>query len=165
VNKDYRVTGPPAIKVYDIGIKKTYQNVTSIQQLAALIIAEPLKAAGIHGLATYGVSMLTGVAALPVAAAFVFTGKDYARADYDVSWSKTYETGLKAIKEVGTVKNENRETGIINAEVRGASVVLKLKKLSWFKTEVTVSARKYLVPQPEVAGGIVYRVSELISDK
>lgn len=159
VNKDYSVSGPTAIKVYDIGIKKTYKNITSAQQLAALIITEPLKAAGIQGLGIYGVSVLTGVAALPVAAVFTFAGKDYSRAEYDVSWEKTYETSLSVLKESGTVKKENKTIGIINAEVRGAKVTLKLKKVTEKKTEITISARKYMLPQPEAAAGIIYSIS------
>ncbi|MCX7661638.1 MAG: hypothetical protein N2Z79_03020, partial [Candidatus Omnitrophica bacterium] len=72
VNKDYSPEGPPIIKVYDINLNKSYKNITSVQQLALLIISEPLKAAGIQGLKVYAVSMLTGVAVLPVAAAFTF---------------------------------------------------------------------------------------------
>jgi len=160
VNKDYGVSGSPVIKVYDVGIKKTYKNITSVQQLAALILLEPLKAAGIQGLSEYGVAMLTGVAVLPVTVAFIFTGKDYARVDYNTPWSKAYETSLSVMKESGKIKNENKEVGIISAEVRGAQVTLKLKKLSDRKTQITISARKYMLPQPEVAAGIMYRISD-----
>lgn len=160
VNKDYSVEGPPVIKVYDINLKKTYKSITSGQQLAALIIAEPLKAAGIQGLSVYGASMLTGVAALPVAAAFTLAGKDYAQADYNVSWDRAYEAGLKALKESGRIKKENKATGAISADVRGVQVALKLGKISDKTTRVAVSARKYLLPQPEVAAGIMYRISD-----
>jgi hypothetical protein len=160
VEKDYSVHGPLAIKVHDVDIKRTYKNVNSLQQLIALLIAEPLKAAGINKLSQYGVSMLTGVAALPVAVAFTLAAKDYARQGYNASWSKAYEVSLSALKEAGTVKSENKETGIISAEVMGAQITLKLAKLSWFKTLITISARRFLLPQPEVAGGVMYRISD-----
>ncbi|MBP7088456.1 MAG: hypothetical protein KBB01_04070 [Candidatus Omnitrophica bacterium] len=159
VSKDYSVSGPTAIKVYDIGIKKTYKNINSAQQLAALIIAEPLKAAGIQGLGIYGASVLTGVAALPVAAVFTFAGKDYARSEYNVSWEKAYEVSLSILKTSGAVKKEDKTMGIINAEVGNSKVTLKLKKVTDKKTEITVSARKYMLPQPEVAAGIIYSIS------
>ena len=111
VNKDYSTSGPAVIKVYDINLKKTYKNINSAQQLAALIIAEPLKAAGIQGLKIYGIAMLTGVAALPVAVAFMFTGNDYAQADLDISMYRAYEVGLEVLKKSGTVKKENKTAG------------------------------------------------------
>jgi hypothetical protein len=160
VSRDYGVSGEPVIKVYDVGVRKTYKNINSVQQLTALIIAESLKAAGIRGLGIYGVSMLTGVAALPVAAAFTFAGKDYAQQDYSVSWDKVYEVGLGVIKESGIVKKENKTTGVINADIRGAQVTLKLQELSNNSTRVTISARKFFLPQPEVAAGVMYRISE-----
>ncbi|MBI4706495.1 MAG: hypothetical protein HY761_01015 [Candidatus Omnitrophica bacterium] len=160
VNKDYSAQGGPVIKVYDVGVKKTYKNISSIQQLIALIIAESLKAAGIRGLGIYGVSMLTGVAALPVAAAFTFGGKDYAQQDYSISWDRAYDVGLAVLKESGRIGNENKATGVISADVGGVQVTFKLQKISNNSTRVTVSARKFILPQPEVAAGVMYRISE-----
>lgn len=49
---------------------------------------------------------------------------------------------------------------VISAEVNGARVAFKLKKLSEKSTQVTISARKFGLPQVEVASGIMYRLSE-----
>jgi uncharacterized protein involved in outer membrane biogenesis len=160
VNKDYNVEGPPVIKVYDINLKKAYKNITSAQQLAALIMAEPLKAAGIQGAKIYGVMMLTGVVALPVAAVFTFVGKDHAGADFDVSWDRAYEIGLKQLQKAGKIKAENKQNGVIDANVNGAGVTLKLKKVTANKTHIVVSARKFGLPQPEISAGILYRISD-----
>lgn len=160
VNKDYSVEGPPVIKVYDINLKKAYKNITSAQQLAALIMTEPLKAAGIQGAKIYGVMMLTGVAALPVAAVFTFAGKDHAGADFDVSWDRAYEIGLKQLQKAGKIKAENKQNGVIDANVNGAGVTLKLKKVTDNKTHIVVSARKFGLPQPEISAGILYRISD-----
>ncbi|MFA5411267.1 MAG: AsmA family protein [Candidatus Omnitrophota bacterium] len=160
VSKDYSAEGPTLIKVYDINLKKTYKNIASAQQLAALIISEPLKAAGIQGLKVYGVSALAGVAALPVAAAFTFAGKDYTQETLNIAMEKAYDAGLQAVKIAGKVDKENKAGGIINAEVGGARVTLKLKKLSETSTQVTISARKFGLPQPEIASGVMYRLRE-----
>jgi uncharacterized protein involved in outer membrane biogenesis len=160
VSKDYSVEGPPAIKVYDVNLKKSFKNITSVQQLAALIISEPLKAAGIQGLEVYAVSMLTGVAALPVAAALTFAGKDYAQASFKVTMDKAYDEGLQVLKQMGVVKKENKADDIINAEVNGANVAFKLKKLNGTTTEITVSARKFGLPKPEVASGVIYQLTD-----
>jgi hypothetical protein len=160
VSRDYSVKGPSVIKVHDINLKKTYKNITSAQQLAALIISEPLKAAGIEGLEVYGVSMLSGVAALPVVAAFTFAGKDYAQKTFNVTAARAYDAGLQAIKIAGKVKKENKASGAISAEVDGAWVTFKLKKLSEKSTQVTISARKFGLPEVEIASGVMYRLSE-----
>ncbi len=160
VSRDYSVEGHPVIKVYDINLKKTYKNIISAQQLAALIISEPLKAAGIQGAKVYGVTMLTGVVALPVVAAFTFAAKDYAQETFNATMERAYDAGLQAIKMAGKVKQENRASGVISAEVNGARVTLKLKKLSEKSTQVTISARKFGLPKVEIASGIMYRLRE-----
>jgi hypothetical protein len=160
VDKDESVAGPPAVKVYEVGLKTTYRNVTSLEQLAALILAEPLKTAGIRGLSQYGVSLLTGIGAVPVAAAFILAGKDYALAEFNADWGKAFDVSLNILKESGEIKSKDQQTGVIDTEIRGYHVVLKLHKLSWFKTQITISARKYMLPQPEMAAGIMYRISE-----
>jgi len=159
VSRDYSVNGPPLIKVYDINLKKTYKDITSAQQLAALIISEPLKAAGIKGLKVYAVSMLAGVAALPVAAAFTFAGKDFAQDSFKITMDKAYDEGLQVLKQMGVVKKENKADGIINAEINGVNVILKLKKLNDTTTQITVSARKLGLPKPEVASGVIYQIA------
>jgi len=160
VSRDYSAKGQPIVKVYDINLKKSYKNITSAQQLAALIISEPLKAAGIQGLEVYGVSMLAGVAALPVMAAFTFTARDYAQETFNVAADSAYDAGLRAIKIAGKVKEENRASGIISAEVNGARITLRLKKFSEKSTQVTISARKLGFPQAEIASGVMYQLSE-----
>lgn len=160
VSRDYSVEGQPVVKVYDINLNKTYTNINSAQQLAALMISEPLKAAGIQGLKTYGASMLTGAAALPVAAALAFTDKDYVRETFSVTMERAYDAGLQAVKMAGNIIKEDKAGGIISAEVNGARVTFKLKKLSERSTEVTISARKSWLPQPETAAGIMYQLNK-----
>jgi uncharacterized protein involved in outer membrane biogenesis len=162
INTDYSAGEPPVVKVYDVNIKKTYKDITSAQQLAALIISEPLKAAGIQGLQIYAATLIAGVAALPVAAVFTLAGKDYAEHDFNAPWQQAYEVGLKALQNSGTVKKEDSITGVISAEVNGSQVALKLKKISEGKTKITVSARKFMLPQPEIAAGVMYKIAEEI---
>ncbi len=160
VSRDYSVEGQPAVKVYDINLKKTYKNITSVQQLVALIITEPLKAAGIQGAKVYGASALAGVAALPVMAAFTITGKDYVEETFNVTMERAYDAGLQAIKTAGKVIGEDRSGSTISAAVSGARVTFKLKKLSQNSTQVTISAHKFGLPQAETASGVMYRLKE-----
>jgi len=160
IMKDYSAGSEPLVQVYDINVHKGYKNITSVQQLVLLIVAEPMKAAGIQGAKVYGVSMLAGVAVLPVAVALTFVGKDYAQEKVEANFDKTYDVSLKVLKRIGKVNSENRVNGVLSAEASGADIALNLKKVSGGLTEITISARKFLLPKPEIAAGIIYQISE-----
>lgn len=160
VMKDYSVEGEPAVQVYDINLKKSYKNINSPQQLVALILSEPMKAAGIRGAAIYGAAMLAGVAVLPVAIGATFVGKDSAQMSFDKNFDAVYIASLEVLMHSGKVTKEDRERGRIDAEVNKANITLKLKKLTQKTTQITVSARKYLLPKPEIANGVIYQITE-----
>jgi hypothetical protein len=147
------------VQVYDINLNKSYKNITSAQQLAGLIITEPMKQAGIKGAKIYGISALAGVAILPAAIAITFAGRDSAQQDFDAAVSDLYNAASEVLNRSGKVAREDKTTGVIIASVNGADVTVKLKKVSERKTRVTISARKYILPRPEVASGILYQIS------
>jgi hypothetical protein len=158
VSKDYTAGSEPSVQVYNINIHKSYKNIKSAQALAALVLSEPMKSAGIKGAAVYGVSMLAGVAILPVAVAATFTGKDSAEQDFDAAFDTVYALGLSVLKKMGNVTLENATEGVIKANINAAMIAVKLQKVSEKKTKVVVSARKYLLPKPQVAAGVVYEM-------
>ena len=160
VYKDYSAGKEPITRVYDINLKKSYKNITSGEQLAALILTEPMKQAGIRGAEIYGVSMLAGVAVMPVAIVATFAGKDSVSQRLEISFGSLYEISLKVLTQSGEVNKEERDRGIITALVDGASLIIKLKKLSPQATQITISARKYMLPKPEIASGVLYKISE-----
>jgi len=160
VSKDYGLGGDSSVKVYDINIRKSYKNITSAQQLAALILAEPMKAAGIQGAAIYGVAMLASVAVLPVAVAATIIGRDSAQQDFISFFDNVYEESLAVLKQKGKITREDKSRGIISATINSAQITVKIIKKANSKTQVVISARKYLLPKPEVAGGVLYEISE-----
>jgi len=160
--RDYSAGQEPGIKVYDVNINKSYKNITSAQQLAALVLTEPMKAAGIQGAKIYGAAMLTGVAFLPVAIAATFAGRDSVQQDFNATSDKAYEVSLAVLKRMGKVTREDKAGGIIKADVNSVSVALRLNKKSANKTEVIVSARKFLLPKPEIAGGVLHEISQIL---
>src|SRR3989338_696425 len=101
--RDYSADKGPSTRVYDINNHKNYKNITSAQQLAALVLAESAKSAGIQGGAIYGAAMLTGVGILPVAAVAVFKSRDSVQQDFDVPFDRAYEVSLGVLKEMGSV--------------------------------------------------------------
>ncbi len=160
VSKDYSGPGEPVVNVYDININKTYKNITSAQQLAALILVEPMKAAGIRSAKIYGAAMLAGAAVLPVAAAFTLAGKDSAQQNYALPFDKVYDASLEVLKKKGAVKREDKSAGVISGSVSSTEVYFKIIRKTENDTQVVVSARKYFLPKPEIASGILYEVSE-----
>jgi len=160
VFKDYSAVKEPSIKVYDINIHKSYKNITSVQQLVGLILTEPMKAAGIQGAKIYGVAMVAGVAVLPVAIAATFVGKDSAQQDFAAAFDNVYEVGLGVLKQMGKVTSIDKPGGVIGANINSVSVTLKIKKKADNKTQVIISARKYFLPRSEIAGGVLYEITQ-----
>ncbi len=160
VLKDYSAASTPSVKVYDININKSYKNITSAQQLTTLILVEPMKSAGIEGAKIYGVAMLAGVAVLPVSIAAKFIGRDSAQEDFTGNFDRIFEVSLATLRRMGKVTKEDKTRGIIDAEVDAAQVSLKITKKTGNKMAVVISARKYLLPKPEIAGGVLYEISD-----
>lgn len=160
ISKDYSADKGPMVKLYDINIHKTYKNITSAQQLAALILTEPMKSAGIEGAKIYGAAMLAGVAVLPVSLAATFMGKDSARQVFNASFDTAFETTLMVLKKMGKVSSQDKTRGAIAAQLDSVQVNVKVGKGLENKTEIVISARKYLLPKPEIAGGILYEIAE-----
>lgn len=160
VSKDYAVGAEPSIKVYDINLKKSYKNITSAQQLAVLILTEPMKQAGIKGAKIYGLSTLAGAGFFPVAIATTLSGKDNVQQDFNLSRDNLYGVCLAVLKDFGKVAKEDPIARVITGEADGADITIKLEEKSSRSTQVTVFVRKFLIPKPEIANGILYRISE-----
>jgi hypothetical protein len=158
VYKDYAVGTEPSVRVYDVNRHKSYKGIPSAQQLALLVLAEPMKAAAIKNAEIYGVAMLTGVAALPVAVAATFIGKDNVQQVIDASFEHVYEISLEVVKRMGTITKDDASGGVIKANINGAMVALMLRKGIDNKTEITISARKYMFPKLDIAGGVLYQI-------
>ena len=161
IYKDYGTEGSePSVRVFNLNLKKEYKNITSTQQLTVLIMSEPMKAAGIKGAAIYGVTALAGTAILPVTVAAAVIGKDSTEAQINKDFTGLFKVSLQVLKKVGKVKQENASLGVIKADVEGAQVSLELKEISKGVTGITVSARKLLLPRPEIAEGVIYQIRE-----
>ncbi len=162
ISRDYSAGKEPSVQVYDINIHRVYKNITSAQQLVALILSEPLKSAGIQGAKIYGAAMLAGVAVLPVAVAVTFAGKDSVQQDFNANLDAVFGVSLEVLKQMGKVTKEDKASAEISANVNSADVAIKLKKTTGGKTHIIISARKYFLPKPEIAGGILYNISEKV---
>ncbi len=158
VYKDYTLGTEPRVRVREVNKYKSYKGIPTAQQLALLVLTEPMKAAAIKNAEIYGVSLLAGVAILPVGVVATFIGKDSVQQIIDAGFEYAYEISLEAVKRMGRVTKDDALNGAIKANINGAMVALQLRKKADKKTEITISARKYMLPKPDVAGGVLYQI-------
>lgn len=162
VYKDFSRGEKPSIEIFEVNIKnKIFKNIGSAQQLASLILLEALKPAAIKGAKVYALSGLAGVSLFsPVGAVLLFTGKDSARASFDESYDKVYKITLEIMKEGGKVQLEDISAGDIRGEVNKVNLTVKIVKKDAKTVQVSVAARKYLLPKPQVASSVIYQIAE-----
>nr|MBU1327627.1 hypothetical protein [Candidatus Omnitrophota bacterium] len=158
IYKDYAMGTEPSVRVYDVNRHKSYKSIPTAEQLALLVLAEPMKAAGIQGAKIYGVAIVAGVAVLPVAVAATFIGKDSVQQIIDTSFEHAYEISLEVIKRMGKITKDEAPNGVIKANINGTMTALILRKAADNKTEITISCRKYMFPKPDIAGGVLYQI-------
>ena len=161
VYKDYSAGSNPSIQAYEVGIKeKVYKNITSSQQLVVLILSEPMKSAGIKGAGIYGAATILGLGFLPAGVAGVLVGKDSSEAEFNLDYDRVYTTSIEVMRKMGSLSSENKATGVIKGNIQSANVTLKITRKDEKTIQATASARKYLIPKPEIAGGLIYAISE-----
>ncbi len=163
VYKDFTKGEKPATEVFDVNIeRKTYKNITSAQQLAALILSEPLKQTAIKSAKIYAASAVLGVGFLPAGVALTLLGKDSAKETFDTGFNNAYAVSLSILEKSGSVTEKNKETGIIKAAVNKNDVTVRIEQKTPRSVEITVSAKRLLLPKPEIAKGILYDISDKI---
>ncbi len=158
VYKDYKGGAAPVVRVYQVNRSKSFKKIPTAQQLAVLVLAEPMKAIAIKNAEIYGAAMLTGAAILPVAVAATLIGKDNVRQIIDASFERVYAASLTTAKSMGRITKNDAQSGVIKASIQGAMVAFILRKSSDNRTEITISARKYMLPKLDIAGGVLYQV-------
>lgn len=161
IYKDYSQGTEPFIQVFDVGLKnKTYKDIDSAQQLVALVLVEAMKPTAIKGAKIYGISALLGAGFLPAGIAGMLIGEDSGQQEFAVGYDQAYRAALEVLKGKGSIKSENKDEGIIKADVRGHDVTARLTKLGQNKTEVVIAARQFFIPKPAMAQGILYELQE-----
>jgi hypothetical protein len=160
VFQDFSKGEKPVVQVFDVQVKnKTFKNITNAQYLVVLVLTEAMKPTAIRGAAVYGAASVLGVAFLPAGIASMFIGKDSSEDNFKVDYDKAYNASLNTVRQMGQVTKENNATGFIEGKVSGCDVKLKIAKKSDGLVFVNVSARKYMMPKPDIAGGVLLEIS------
>lgn len=167
VYKDFTVGDTPSVLVYEVGIESaSYNNITSAQQLVAILLSASLKNTAIKGASVYGAATLLGVGFLPAGLAVTLAGEDSAQAEFTIGFDKVYEASLAVLNKTGIktgeVKNMDKTRGTLLATVNKNKVTVKIEKISDRKTQVSISARRLMLPKPEVARGVLRQISDAL---
>ena len=157
--KDYTNGEQPQIQVYDIGVNKTFRNIKGAEQFAALVMVQGMGPTALKSAAIYGAAGFLGVAFLPAGVAGAMFSKDSSIKEFSVDADRAYEAVLAVLKKMGTVEAGNKPSSI-KANVDGANISVEIARKEDGKVQVKISARKYLIPRPETANGIMYQLSQ-----
>ncbi|MCD4779663.1 MAG: AsmA family protein [Candidatus Omnitrophica bacterium] len=161
VMKDFSRGDNPVVEAFDVNFDKRYKDVNSVNQLTGLILVESMKGTTIRGAKIYAIAMFTGVGFLPAVGANVLFSEDSARALFHESVDTVYETAVSTIRSMGQLKSENREKGVVRGNVQGASIAIKIREKEG-QPELTVSARKMMLPKPKIAQGVLYEIQNAL---
>ena len=163
VYKDFSKGAQPTVQVYPVALKdKTFENITSPEQMVTLILVQGMGPTAIKGAAIYAAAAMTGVGLIPVGIIGALTGNADVDTEFKAGLDRVYDAALKTITAMGEVKSENKSGGLIKAKVDGADVTVNLSEKSKNLTRVVVSAKQFMLPKPEVAGGIIYKLKEAL---
>lgn len=161
IYEDFSRAEKPSIEAFNIGIKeRVYKNITTAEQLIALFLVESLKSTTIRSAQIYGAASIIGASMLPVGLGYLFTRSDGANENFRFGFDKVYASSERALKYLGEVLKENKSRGGIEGRIGLTEVSIRITKLNPLKTRVTVLARKLLLPEPRIAAGVLYRISE-----
>lgn len=162
VFKDYSKGGDqPVVQVYEIDLKnKEFKDIKSVQQMITLILIQAMGPTAAQSVGMYAAATVLGIGFLPAGVIGAIVAKDDSIAEFSQGIDKVYSAALKVLKQMGEVKTENKSQGLIKAKVSGADITVKVEKGEDRKTKINVQARQFMLPKPEIAGGIVYKLKQ-----
>ncbi len=150
---------PP--KVFYVNVKnKTFRQITGVQQFASLILFEAIKTTAIKNAVIYGVASQLGYGSMVTNLVGHLLASDESSMDFALGFDRIFATASAVANSSGTVVSEDKQSGQIKLGAQGADVVIKVTKISGGQVNVTVSARKFFLPQPEIAANILYAIEE-----
>lgn len=148
-----------AVSAYYINLRdKTFRDITGVQKFATLILFEAIKTTAIKTVAVNAVASKLGLSSFVTGIVSQLMSSDEVALDFDQTFEKVYGVCRWIVNSQGTIRQEDKTTGVIKAQVQGADVVVKVSTITRNRVNVKISARKLLIPQPEVAGTLMYAI-------
>ena len=106
----------------------------------------------------YGCWFLIG-GAVGAAGAYVVS-KDTVQGNTDKPYDKLWSAAVRIARVRGTITEEDRQRGYIDLEADSSRVKITLNRLTSSTTRLRVKARKYALPNLELAQDLYVRILE-----
>ncbi len=152
---------PALIEAYDLNLKdKTFHHINGVGKLVGVVMVEALKPTAIQSAGVYAATTLLGVGFLPGLAIGIAVAKDDAVSDIPHGSSQVFQQSLELVKRLGKIKRMDQSAGQIFATVYGCDITIKIESRGWNKASIVIKARKYFLPKPEIAAGLLYQLKE-----
>lgn len=86
--------------------------------------------------------------------------KDTIQADTDKSYDRLWEAAIAVSQARGVIKQEDSQRGYIDLEADSSKVYIRLLRLTRATTRVKISARKYRLPNLDLAQDLFVKIME-----
>lgn len=156
---------------FDVGIKnQVYKGLPSFEDITATVFSEIIKRTTIRGARMLSNAVIMGaVGGWSLLIVGETLNSAYGKNGYEVVFNAGYDDAYKACLSVAGELSRNfhqrPQEGIIEGEIDDANVVIRVAKKEADKTLICVSARKYFLQQLNIAGGILYEITEKLRSK
>ncbi len=159
VYKDQYKKKIPQVLVYDINIRnRTFKNINNVPKLITIVMVQALKPTAVQNAGVYAAATLMGIGFLPGAVIGIVVAKDSAVGELAVGAGRAFNEAEALIQEKGRLTKSDKAKGTIEGNVQGIDIRIKVEKISWFKSRMTVAGRQYMLPKKEFAAGILYQI-------
>ena len=161
VIKDFSKGDDPIVTVHEIPLKdKEIRDIDSFEKLVTVLIVHAMGPTAIKSAGIYAAAAVLGVGFLPAGVLGVIVADDDAILDTSIGYEKAFDMCLEFIAERGKLRKQHREKGFLTAKIDGHDVRFDIKKGEKKSVQIKVTARKFLLPKPAYAGGIVYQLEQ-----
>lgn len=86
--------------------------------------------------------------------------RDTIQGEIDRTYSRLWDSSIKVLEIMGSIKTEDKSKGVIEAKVDDSEVKIKIEELTPKTIRFRVTARKYLFPDMRLAQKIYIKVVE-----
>jgi hypothetical protein len=161
IYKDQYKKKIPQVLVYDINIRnRTFRNINNVPKLITIVMVQALKPTAVKNASVYAAATIMGIGFLPGAVIGIMVAQDGTVGELAVGAGRAFNEAEAFILEKGRLTKADKAKGTIEGNVQGVDIKIKVEKVSWSKSRMTVSGRKYMLPKKEFAAGILYQIAQ-----
>src|SRR6185503_2088688 len=105
-----------------------------------------------------GEAQVAGESMLRIVGQATLVGKDSVQETIEAGFDQMHALSLEVLKRMGTITKNDAPDGAIKANINGTMVALQLRRKEDQATEITISARQFMFPKLDIAGGVLYQI-------